>query len=118
VSSSKKVTAQRHGGVFGIPKIVSARCQRPGEQRICDVRAFEYARMFLFGDNVEVDELDEPVEIGSQCANLRRFSQLTLASNPTVFHFRAPMIRYGTSEILRRLSQGRRKKLANPPDLA
>jgi hypothetical protein len=29
---------------------------------------------------------------------LRRFSQRTLVSNPTVFHFRAPMICFGTLE--------------------
>jgi hypothetical protein len=58
-------------------------------------------------------------EIGNQCPDLRRFSRLTLVSNPTVFHFHAPMIRFGTLEdYLGALSQAHRKKLANPPEPA
>src|ERR1039457_4890472 len=45
--------------------------------------------MFLFGGNVAVEDLDDAGEIVNQCPDLRRFSQRTLVSNPTVFHFRA-----------------------------
>jgi hypothetical protein len=58
----------------------------------------EYARMFLFGGNVAVEELDDAVEVGNQCPNLCRFPQRTLVSDPTVFHFDAPMVRFSTLE--------------------
>jgi hypothetical protein len=54
--------------------------------------------MFLFGGNVAVEDLGGAVEVGNQCPDLRRFSQSALVSNPIVFHFRAPMIRFGTLE--------------------
>jgi hypothetical protein len=54
--------------------------------------------MFLFGGNIAVEELDDALEVGNQCPDLRRFSQSALVSNPSVFHFRAPMIRFGTLE--------------------
>ena len=75
--------------------------------------------MFLFGGNIAVEELDDALEVGNQCPDLRRFSQSALVSNPSVFHFRAPMIRFGTLEdYLGALSQGHRKKLANRSDPA
>jgi hypothetical protein len=50
--------------------------------------------MFLFGGNVEVEELDDSIEVGNKCSNLCRFPHRTLVSDPTVFHFDAPMIRF------------------------
>jgi hypothetical protein len=102
-----------------VRKIVPARCLGPGEDRILSVGSIENPRAVLFGGNVAVEDLDDAVEIGNQCPDLRRFSQLTLVSNPTVFHFHAPMIRFGTLEdYLGALSQAHRKKLANPPEPA
>jgi hypothetical protein len=60
--------------------------------------AIGYPRMFLFGGNVAVEDLDDAVEIGNQYPDLRRFSQCTLVFIPTVFHFRAPMTCFGTLE--------------------
>ena len=50
----------------GAQKIVPARDQRPGEDRIVDPGAVEYAGLFLFSGDVAIEDLDDAIDIGNQ----------------------------------------------------
>jgi hypothetical protein len=49
-----------------VPRRLSpARDQRPGEDRIVDPGAVEYAGLFFFSGDVAIEDLDDAIDIGN-----------------------------------------------------
>jgi hypothetical protein len=71
-----------------VRKIISARCQRPGEHRILYLGAVEYAGLFLFSGDIAVENSHDAGDVGNQYPCLQRFPCWSRTPKMTlVFHF-------------------------------
>jgi hypothetical protein len=57
----------------GVPKIVAARCQRPGEHRIGGIGAIGYPGTIFLGGNVAIEDPDDAIEVANHCGDSRHF---------------------------------------------
>jgi cold shock protein len=74
----------------GVPEIVPACYQRPGEHRVSGIGAIEYPGTFLLDCDIAIEDPDEAIEIANHFADLCRFPRRGVAGPPKmtlVFHF-------------------------------